>query len=180
MGEIKSTLDLVLEKTKHLTLSSEEKQAQVQKEVENRIKGMLQKYQDGLLTRDDLITEYDSLEKDLSRKNHKLLIDEIFSRVDPNQNNQSLLELLPACCHIDPARVEAVINDFRQNYNSAAQKRSKRLKENLAQKYFISGSAVVPNLEEDEQWRRTEAEMRQRFEDQLSREKDKLVVDCVD
>ena len=28
MGEIKSTLDLVLEKTRHLTLSSEEKQEQ--------------------------------------------------------------------------------------------------------------------------------------------------------
>ena len=177
MGEIKSTLDLVLEKTKHLTLSSEEKQAQVQKEVENRIKGMLQKYQDGQLTREDFITEYDSLEKDFSRRDHKLLIDEIFSRIDPNQEKQSLLELLQACCHIDPARIEFVINDFRQNYHSAAQNRSNRLKENLAQKYFISGSAVVPNLEEDEQWRRTEAEMRLRFEDQLSREKDKLVVD---
>ena len=30
MGEIKSTLDLVLEKTRHLSLSSEEKQAQTQ------------------------------------------------------------------------------------------------------------------------------------------------------
>ena len=47
MGEIKSTLDLVLEKTKNLNLSSEEKQEQKQKEVENRIKGMMQKYQDG-------------------------------------------------------------------------------------------------------------------------------------
>ena len=38
MGEIKSTLDLVLEKTKNLTLSSEEKESQKQKEIENRIK----------------------------------------------------------------------------------------------------------------------------------------------
>ena len=37
MGEIKSTLDLVLEKTKHLSQSSEEKQPQIRKEVEIRI-----------------------------------------------------------------------------------------------------------------------------------------------
>ena len=39
MGEIKSTLDLVLEKTKHLTQSSAEKQAQIRKDIEIRING---------------------------------------------------------------------------------------------------------------------------------------------
>ena len=43
MGEIKSTLDLVLEKTRHLSQSSEEKQAQTQKDTGNRINGMLKK-----------------------------------------------------------------------------------------------------------------------------------------
>jgi hypothetical protein len=57
MGEIKSTLDLVMEKTKDLTLSSEEKKAQKQKEIENRIKGLLQKYQDGFLSKSELKTE---------------------------------------------------------------------------------------------------------------------------
>ena len=39
MGEIKSTLDLVLEKTRHLSQTSEEKQAQTLKNTEDRIKG---------------------------------------------------------------------------------------------------------------------------------------------
>jgi len=34
MGEIKSTLDLVMEKTKNLSLSSEERQEQKNKEIE--------------------------------------------------------------------------------------------------------------------------------------------------
>ena len=33
MGEIKSTLDLVMEKTRHLTLSQEEKDAQKKVEI---------------------------------------------------------------------------------------------------------------------------------------------------
>jgi len=64
MGEIKSTLDLVLEKTKNLTLSSEEKEEQRQKEIENRIKGMMQKYQDGMLSKNQLTTDYEILKTD--------------------------------------------------------------------------------------------------------------------
>ena len=50
MGEIKSTLDLVMERTRNLTLSDEEKQAHKQMAIASRIKGLLQKMLDGMLT----------------------------------------------------------------------------------------------------------------------------------
>ena len=71
MGEIKSTLDLVLEKTKNLTLSSEEKAEQKQKEIENRIKGMMQKYQDGVLFSEQLKIDYQKLQN-IMLKYHKI------------------------------------------------------------------------------------------------------------
>jgi hypothetical protein len=46
MAEIKSTLDLVMEKTKNLNLSNAEKQDQKNKEMESRLRGLVQKYQD--------------------------------------------------------------------------------------------------------------------------------------
>jgi len=63
MGEIKSTLDLVMEKTRHLTLSPEEKDAQTKVEVHKRLKGLVQKYQDNLLRKDGLEKELDILKK---------------------------------------------------------------------------------------------------------------------
>ncbi len=48
------------------------------------------------------------------------------------------------------------------------------LKESLAQKYLISGSAVVPNLEADEKWLLEAHELRSGFEEKLSRERGKL------
>ena len=42
MGEIKSTLDLVMEKTKNLSLSDEERLGQKNKEIASRIRGLLQ------------------------------------------------------------------------------------------------------------------------------------------
>jgi hypothetical protein len=176
MGEIKSTLDLVMEKTKNLTLSVEEKQAQKQKEAESHIKGLLQKYQDGLLSKDQLKIDYKSLKKDSDLSDDTAMIAEIFSRLDPNRDNQHLLELLEECCRVNPAAIRTIIDDCRNAHFKAADERKAQLKEGLARAYAVSGTAIVPNLEADAQWHRTEKELRLQFEDKLMHEKDKPII----
>jgi hypothetical protein len=175
MGEIKSTLDLVLEKTKNLTLSSEEQEEQKQKEIENRIKGMMQKYQDGILSKNQLLTDYEILKKDYKMSQNDSLINEITKRIEPDQDNQPLLELLQECCTIDTAAIETIIENYRKAHLTASQNRMELLKEDLAQQYNISGSAVLPNLDADGQWRQEAREMRAGYEDQFNRLKDNLL-----
>ena len=67
MAEIKSTLDLVLEKTRDMTLSSDEKQQQQREAIETRFRGLLQKYIDGSLTRE----QYDFTRP--SKRIHRLI-----------------------------------------------------------------------------------------------------------
>jgi len=174
MGEIKSTLDLVLEKTRNLTLSDEEKQEQKQKEYESRIKVLVQKYQDGLLTKNQLIKDYDGFRKDADLSNDKLLINEIMNRLDPDQDNQFMLEILEEGCGLDASPIRAIIDDHRDVYNQAAHKRAEQLKEVLAKQHAISGSAVLPNLEADEEWRRQALKMRSELMAGLSQAKDRL------
>jgi hypothetical protein len=176
MGEIKSTLDLVLEKTKNLTLSSEEKEQQKLKEIESRIKGMLQKYQDGVLTQSQLKADYEILKKDFSMSKDDALINEITGRIEPIRDNELLLEVLRECCGIDSAAIETIIADFKKGFFLAEKTRMAQLKNDLAQQHAIAGSAVVPNLDNDEQWRREMLERRARFDDQLNRVKKELKV----
>ena len=175
MGEIKSTLDLVMEKTKNLSLSDEEKQAQKQKEVESRIRGLLQKFLDGLLDKNQLKIDYESFKKDSELSDDAFMINEIFSRLDPNLDNRLLLEVLAECSRINPASLETVLNHCRREYDEAADARKVQLKEDLARTHAISGSAVAPNLEIDAKWHREEAALRRRFEDLLNQEKDKAL-----
>ena len=175
MGEIKSTLDLVLEKTKNLTLSPEEKEEQKQKEIENRIKGMMQKYQDGILSKSELITDYEILKKEYQLSHNDSLIIEVTQRIEPDRDNQPLLEVLQECCSIDTAAIETIIANCRKAYIAAAQNRMELLKEDLAQQYNITGSAVLPNLEADGQWRQETRRMRAGYEAQLKRVKDNLL-----
>ena len=167
MGEIKSTLDLVMEKTKNLSLSDEEKQAQKQKEVESRIRGLLQKYQDGWLDKNQLKIDYERLKKGSELSDDSAMINEIFSHLDYKRDNQLLLEILEECCRVNPAVISSIIHEFQRAYYETADKRMTELKENLARKYAVSGSAVVPNLDADDQWRRTEGRMRLRVEEKL-------------
>jgi len=173
VGEIKSTLDLVMERTKNLTLSSREKQAQKQKETESRIKGLVQKLQDGLLTTIQLKVEYESFKKASGLADDRLLASEIIARIDPDQDSQILLEILEECCNRDAARIRGIIDDYRTAYKQAARKRSAQLKEDLEKHHSIIGTAVIPNLEADEEWQRQVRELRNGLEDSLSQAQDR-------
>jgi len=174
VSEIKSTLDLVMERTRDLTLSAEEKQAQKDKEIGSRIKGFVQKFQDGLLTKNQLKKDYESLKKDSSLSDDGLLVNEILTRLDLDQDTQILLEALEECCRLDTATVRSFINDYRDAYKQAAQKRTEQLKDDLAQKHSIKGSAVIPNLDADEEWQHETQDMRNQFEIRLSQAMEKL------
>ena len=177
MGEIKSTLDLVMEKTSNLKLSDEEKQEQKQRENENRIRGLLQKYADGLLTKKQLILDYKVFREDAGLSDDKFLINDIMNRLDPDQDNQFLLEVLEEGCRIDASSIRAIIDGHRHHYNKAARRRSERLKEALARQHGISGSAVLPNLEADDEWQRQVREMHSGLEVSLSQAKLKPLAD---
>lgn len=167
MGEIKSTLDLVLEKTKNLTLSSEEKEEQKQKEIEKHIKGMMQKYQDGVLTPEQLKNEYGLIKKDDNLTATRSLIKEIVGRLNFLKSNGLVLKVLGELGGFNTDGLQSLIDESRGTYRNAAGKRSDALKNMLAANHSISGSAVVPNLAADEQWHREEREIRSKFEDSL-------------
>jgi hypothetical protein len=175
MGEIKSTLDLVLEKTRHLSQSSEEKQAQTQKDAENRINGLLQKYLDGMYSLEQLQRDYEKFTAEFQLPNHTVLAGQVISRLDPEQDNCALFDVLDQCCHLDSSGLTDVISEYQAGYHTAAQRRMEALKENLAQKHAVSGSAVVPNLEIDEKWRQEAQAMVSRVKEKLDQEKERLL-----
>ena len=86
MGEIKSTLDLVMEKTRHLTLSQEEKKAQKEIEVNKRLQGLLQKYQDNLLKKENLKKELDHLKIEYDLDVNKMLAKLLLNSLKIDQN----------------------------------------------------------------------------------------------
>ena len=177
MAEIKSTLDLVMEKTKNLSLSSAEKQAQKSKEIESRIRGLLQKFKDQALSADKFQSEYQKLKKDYNLSEDAHLIKEICGQIELGEDNQALFELLAEFKIVDVEGLMSVLLEFQTVFDAAAGQRQKILKDQLAKTHFVSGSAVVPNLENDAEWRKEAGEIQAKYNRLLDEEKAKLLAE---
>ena len=93
------------------------------------------------------------------------------------KDNQKLFELLAQFKVSDFDGIASVLQDFHDVIDTAAQKRSKTLKDKLAKTHFISGSAVVPNLETDDAWRKKAGEIKAKYDQLLDEEKTKLMAE---
>ena len=175
MGEIKSTLDLVMEKTKNLNLSNEEREQQKNTEIKNRLRGLVQKFQDKISDTDNLRSDYQKLKKEYGLVNHRQLIEEICSQVLPGKNNDALFDLLAEFDVSDSERLKSVLEEFETVYNTAAGERRKIIKDQLAKTHFISGSAVAPNLENDDEWHHTSEKIKLTYTRLLDAEKSELL-----
>ena len=171
MSEIKSTLDLVMEKTRHLTLSQEEKKAQERIEVNKRLQGFLQKYQDNLLKKENLKKELDNLKIAYDLNVDGMLTDLLLNSLKLGRDNTIFLELLSGIFGINLSGLETIFHDFKDAVKSATKKRVGQIKTDLSKNRFISGSAVVPNLEGDRDWLSMLGHIMEEFDQILNKEK---------
>lgn len=158
MAEIKSTLDLVMQKTRHLTLSPEEKAQNEQKALSEQIRGLVQQYQDGLI---DAAAVKRSLGAAATAGN--MLAGEVLDRIDPEQENHRLFVLLEQVSRIDTRRLSGAIDDYRRKQRKLEKKKIDLQAAQLSSELGISGSAVVPNLDQDEVWQRERGVMKETF-----------------
>lgn len=174
MTEIKSTLELVMEKTKDLNFNPEEREEQKRKEVQLKVEALLQKYQENELKREQLEKALTNLEKYYGRMVKPMLGYKLIEQIDLDGNLSLILDLLNHFFSLETDQIGVLIHNFNRAIQSFSEERVRDLKELLDKKYHISGSAVFPNLEKDETWIATVKEIREKFNQQLGEEKRKL------
>jgi hypothetical protein len=149
MGEIKSTLDLVMERTRHLSMSTEEKIRQQREEFTRRLHGVLQQFGDGALSIEKLRERISGLQSEFDVADQALLLQTVFSRIDPDSENAALLNLLR---RMDPAiseRINSILGEHHKTLTSLLDEVHGRELDRLAREWGICGSAVMPNPNRD-------------------------------
>jgi len=166
MTEIKSTLDIIMEKAKKFSVTEEEKQGFKRQELEGKIKGLVQKDLDGILDSERFQVEVVALqakEKDLV---DQILKEEVVGRIELGSNNEALLRMLENVSGPAWATVRKVLADFEKKGEKQNKSRRNDLLEGLKEK-GISGSAVLPNLDADAEWLRAKTETRRRLQEKI-------------
>ncbi len=143
MAEIKSTLDIIMERTKNLTMTDEEKAAFRRKEMAGKVRGWIQRYRDGLIDLDHLKSEF---AKELSANPDltSILRSQVLDSTKLNEDNSRFLIILRDILAIDTKDIESEIESAKHELESLRVKRTAAIAEDLKKKK-IYGSAVVPN-----------------------------------
>jgi hypothetical protein len=166
VAEIQSTIDLVLEKTRDLSLSSQEKQELAQQELERRLLGLLSRYLDQLIPLGRLTEEMERIpgtEKELAVR---LLKTQLLAHLDLDRDNSSILTALEEVAGIDTAPLMALQEEYRSEKEEAEREITEKCLTGLRDR-GIAGPAVVPNLEKDPAWRDFLDGLRTRHQERL-------------
>jgi hypothetical protein len=149
MGEIRSTLDIIMEKTRDLSLSPEEKRKLRRQEWLGKARGWLQKYQDDLI---DVYEVKAALQKlGESEGADHLLKEEIIAAIEPGGRNTKHWDLLENLWTSDLTGHKEMVLRLQEELDQARRERIRLALDRLAER-DISGTAVVPNLNRDPEW----------------------------
>jgi hypothetical protein len=165
MAEIKSTLDIIMERTKNLTMTDEEKASFRRKEAEGKVKGWIQKYQDGSIGLDKLKSDFQKEQVEYPEALH-ILKTQLLDCLTLTGDNAGILKLLQDILGINTENIEKIIQSYEREMNSLRIKRLEGLGEEL-KKRKIYGSSVVPNPDHGIDWKKIILEAESNLRKQL-------------
>ncbi len=167
MGEIRSTLDIIMEKTKGLTITEGEKEQFRRTEVEGKVRGYVQKFLDGAMNLEDVkreIASIDPMEHDLARE---ALVKECLDRVELEGGNDRLFDALENLTDADTRPLKEIVSRFLREIEKQRKVREQVMRKTL-DKAGIRGPAVIPNILADPEWARYLSENRRELRQELN------------
>jgi hypothetical protein len=143
MAEIKSTLDIIMERTKNLTMTDKEKASFRRTEAEGKVKGWIQKYQDGVIELDTLKSDF---EKDMTEypEVRQIFKSQLLGCLRLTGDNGKIFRLLEDIIGINTNTIKNTIQSLKQDVETLRIERTASIREDLRGKK-IYGSSVVPN-----------------------------------
>jgi Rad3-related DNA helicase len=156
MAEIKSTLDLVLEKTRNLKMTEEEKTKQKQAELKGKLKGLIQQYLDGLVYLESACSNIRELAGDQASGN--IVVSELLNRLDTEYDklgsdcHPKIFDLIASLFSVQRSSLEKFFQQWETELESDRQLYISKIKSEWSQKQLF-GSALMPNLSKTSLWK---------------------------
>jgi hypothetical protein len=179
MGEIKSTLELAIERTKKFAVSDKEREEMKQKEVLQKAASLFHRYRDGLLSLNEILKQLDKMEKTAATTVKELLLSQWIDALSLDDEEEKIFRAVELLEHrnIDEARQEfrSLLSRYQTEKDKVKEKARLQLIEDL-RKDGICGSAVEPKLGGNELWEKENEALRHSFKIALDKIKEQLRV----
>jgi hypothetical protein len=168
MARVKSTIDLIMEKTKHLSLNAEEKAAFERQQLVQRIQAPLLRCLRGERDASHLAQELGQLPVEAQEEGKRLCLGLLLDSLHPFADNQRILtavgSLLGETERLGWEKAIAPLEtEFRAERRKARERAVERCRKSLAEQ-GLAGPALLPRHdEEDPSWKEQEEQRVQAF-----------------
>jgi hypothetical protein len=176
MAEIKSAIELAMEKTRDLVVGSKEREAMAMKELEDKVKAVLRRYIEEMIGPDDASKELNRINVDEALKK-SITIDTLVEEFGLHKNNERLLALF----HVAEIEIpQSLIKELEKLHNAFTEEVSAReiatremIRKNLAT-MGITGNAFEPNLIAWNEWHEEREKAGNVFKENMEALKEKI------
>ncbi len=157
MGEIKSTLELAMERTKKVAISEKEKEEIKQKEILQKATGLFHRYRDGHLSLNEVLKEIERMEEKTAATVKEFLLAQWIDALSLEEGNERILKGVESLKETSIAEVKQEFHHLLSQYQREKGEAKQEMRVQLAEalkKDGIWGSAVEPKLEGSELWKK--------------------------
>ncbi len=155
MANIKSAIELAMERTKDLVMDEAERKALAAKELKSKIKAVARRYVEGIIESDGVVKEVNKISGDKGLK-RSMLMDILIDEFDVKEKNERLFELVRVigCGLQEPFKHE--LEEMQKAFAEEMARSELKVREKITDRLRemgITGSGVEPNIEEWDEWR---------------------------
>ena len=177
MAEIKSTLELAMERTKKITISKEEREEIKQKESLQKANGLFHRYREGLLSLNEILREIERMDQKTRTMANEILLSQWIDALSLNEEGERFLKGIEALKEGDINEVKQKFNHLLSRYQTEKGKIIEEVGVQLTEalrKDNIYGSAVEPNIEQSEIWKKESEKLDHSYRMKLEEIKEQL------
>ncbi len=177
MGEIKSALELAMEKTKKFSVSEKEKQDMKRKEVLQKATSLFHRYRDGHLSLNEMLKQIERMEKNTATTVKEFLLSRWIDALSLNDREEQILKGIESLTQRNIDEVKQEFHSLVSRYQEERERVKEKVKFQLLEALRndgIYGSAVEPKLDGDELWEKENEKLDQSYKTRLEEIKEQL------
>ncbi|HOE18253.1 MAG TPA: hypothetical protein PLX02_11665 [Syntrophorhabdaceae bacterium] len=176
MAEIKSAIELAMEKTKGMGMDERERESFARKDIENRIRAILRRYYEEMTDSEGVQKELGAIEGDPEMKKG-VLFDLLIEGFDVKGDNDKIFSLFHLAGIGLDKRLGAELEELQRGFAREMEKRKmiigSRIEDKL-KKVGIGGNGVEPNIEAWDEWQEAVDDVAHAFSERLEEWKKRL------
>jgi hypothetical protein len=157
MAEIKSTLELAMERTKKIRISEREREEIKQKEIEQKVNALSHRYMEGHLLLNEILREMEKMDEKTQTLVKEALVSQWIDAVSLKDEDERLLRGIESLKDRSAEALKEKHHQLLSQYRKEKEKLKEKVRVQLSEalkREGIYGSAVEVNIEASPLWKK--------------------------